>query len=144
MKVSPKQYAQALCDLTKGKDKQVINSVVSKFAKELSVNNQLNLLDNIIKKFSGIWNERNGIVEAEIVSARELENSQVSKVKNYIKKKYNVKKVVLSAKGGFAYVGQNKIDKSLKGGIIIKVGDEVIDGSVARRLRELKAGLLKA
>lgn len=143
MKITAKQYAQALHDLTEEKDSQAVDGVVSKFAKELSANNQLGLLENIIEKFNEIWNKRNGIVEAEIISARELESSQVSKAESYIKEKYGARKVVLSAKGGFAYGGKNRIDKSLKGGIIIKVGDEVIDGSVKKKLVLLKESLRK-
>ncbi len=133
MKISAKQYAQVLHDLTEEKDSQVVDGVVLKFAKELSVNNQLGLTENIIENFNEIWNRQNGIIEAEVMSARELGSSQIDKVESYVKERYGAKKVVL----------KNKIDKNLKGGIIIKVGDEVIDGSVRKKLALLKESLRK-
>jgi len=133
MKVSAKQYAWTLYDLTVGKKEADIDSVIIKFSKELSANNQLNLLENIIEKFNIIWNERNGIVEAEIVSAEGLDDELVEKIKSFVMKKYEAKQVVLN----------NRVDKSLKGGIIIKVGDEVIDGSVKKKMVLLKESLRK-
>lgn len=134
MKINSKQYAQVLYDLTTDKNQIDTNDVIVKFAEELKKSGQLKIANEIIEKFNKIWNEQNGIIEAEITSARELEKSQISEIENYIKEKYKAKKVV----------SEKKIDKSLKGGVIIKMGGEVMDGSVTGRLRELKARLLKA
>jgi len=133
MKVSAKQYAQALYDLTGGKSEVDVSGLIIKFAEELKKGGQLKSTDEIIEKFNEIWNEQNGIIEAEVVSARELENSQACKTKSYIKEKYKAKKVVL----------KNIVDENIKGGIIIKVGDEIMDGSVAGKLRKLKESLRK-
>ncbi|MCD6149492.1 ATP synthase F1 subunit delta [bacterium] len=133
MKISAKQYAQALYDLTGGKSEADVGGVIIKFAEELKRGGQLKLTNKIIEKFNEIWNEQNGIIEAEVVSARGLESYQVCKAENYIKEKYKAKKVVL----------KNRVDGNIKGGIIIKVGDEIMDGSVAGKLRKLKENLRK-
>ena len=74
----------------------------------------------------------NGIVEAEVVTKHKLESSQVHKVESYIKERYLAKEVVL----------KNIVDERIKGGIIIKVGDELMDASVAKQLKNLKNKLL--
>lgn len=127
MKVNAAQYANTLYDLTEGKEKSRVNSIVEKFTALLIKNRQIKLAGKIIEKFSGIYNQKNGIVEAEIATARKLESSQVHKVKSYIKEKYKAKEVVLN----------NKIDENIKGGIVIKVGDEVIDASLKSHLINL-------
>ena len=40
-------------------------------------------------------------------------------------------------------ITNNIIDKNIKGGIIIKVGDEVLDGSVSAQLKRLEKELVK-
>lgn len=133
MRINSKQYARALYGLTRDKNEADVDSVIIKFAGELKRGGQLKLVNEIIEKFNEIWNEQNGIVEAEVISARELESSQVCKVESYIKEKYKAKKVVL----------KNRVDKNIKGGVIIKVGDEIIDGSVKKKLVLLKESLRK-
>ena len=50
-----------------------------------------------------------------------------------MKKKYQAKEVVL----------KNIVDENIKGGMIVRVGDEVMDGSIAGKLGELKKILVK-
>jgi len=133
VKISAKQYAQVLYDLTEKKDDQLIDDVVLKFAKELSVNNQLNLLENIIEKFNVIWNEHNRIAEAEVVSREKLSSELIAKLNSFIKDKYSAKEVVL----------KNIVDEKIKGGIIMKVGDELIDGSIKKKMALLREDLKK-
>jgi F-type H+-transporting ATPase subunit delta len=133
MKVTASQYANTLYELTDGKSKQDVGSVVAGFLKVLQKNNQLKMAGKIIEKFSNLYNQKNGIVEAEIATARKLESSQVHKVESYVKEKYKAKEVVI----------KNKIDESIKGGIVIKVGDEILDASVANKLKKLESILSK-
>ena len=50
-----------------------------------------------------------------------------------MKEKYKAKEVVI----------KNKIDENIKGGIIIKVGDEIVDASISGKLRSFKSSLDK-
>ena len=128
MRISAKQYAQVLYDLTDGKSKSEIEKSVAGFARHIYKERELKLADKIIGQFSKIYDRKNGIVEATMISARKPESSQVHKVKNFVKEKYGAKEVVL----------KDIIDESVKGGFVLKVGDEVVDGSVKGRLEELR------
>lgn len=133
MRVSAKQFAQVLYDLTDGKPKAEIEKSVADFASYVYKERKLKLADKIIGQFGKIYDRENGIVEAEVVTKEKISAVAEKKAKDYIKNKYHAKTVVL----------KNIIDPKIKGGMIIRVGDEVIDGSIAGRLAELKKILVK-
>lgn len=128
MKISVNQYAKSLFELTAGKSEREINSAVLNFIKFLQKNRQMKLAGKIIEKFGEIYNKRNGIAEADVITAQKLESHQVHKIESYIKEKYDAKETVI----------KNIVDENIKGGMIIKVGDEVADGSVRGQLERLR------
>jgi F-type H+-transporting ATPase subunit delta len=128
MKASATQYAQSLYEATRDKSQEEINLAISNFLKVLDRNGQRKLVGNIVRKFEEIYNAENGIVEAQVASREALSGELRNYVSNYVSKKYGAKEVVLN----------NIIDQNIKGGIVLKVGDEVTDGTVDRQLRELK------
>ncbi|MFA6382815.1 MAG: ATP synthase F1 subunit delta [Parcubacteria group bacterium] len=133
MKITAIQYANTLYELTDGKTKQEVDGVVAGFLKVLRKNNQLKMAGKIIEKFSNLYNQKNGIVEAEVTSREALSKDVGNKLRNYVSTKYKAKEVVI----------KNKIDEGIKGGIIIKVGDEIVDASISGKLRSLKSSLEK-
>jgi len=61
-----------------------------------------------------------------------LSNELLNKIKTYIINKYSAKEVGI----------KNIIDEKIKGGIILQVGDEMMDASVRKQLIELKKNLV--
>jgi len=133
MKITSTQYAKTLYDLTKDKNHKGIDGVVSEFSGIIRKNGDIRKMKEIAKKFEEIYNRENGIIEAEVVSRDHLHSELKKKLKNFLKEKYQVKEVVIN----------NIIDEAVKGGVIIRIGDEVMDSSVERQLRELKNILVK-
>ena len=131
MKISTSQYAQTLLELTENKSQEEISAIVKKFAEVLKNDGQLKNAGKIMEKFSEIYNAKHGIVEAEVISARELSSEQVYQMEIFVKEKYD----------GNAVEIRNIVDEKIKGGVVIKVGDEVLDGSVAGKLKKLKKEL---
>lgn len=131
MKVSNSQYANALYEAAKGKSQSEIDKIVASFVKILAKNNQVKNSESIIKKFKEVWNKKEGIVEAEVVSREKMNLGMKNEIERYIEKKYKAEKVEII----------EKIDKDIKGGIIVKVGDEVMDGSIGKQLQNLKKSL---
>lgn len=132
MKISTKQYAQALYELTLGKSESEVGIVVEKFVKELAKNNQTKSATKIIDNFNNIYNRENGIIEAEIESREQLQTEVLEKIEKYLIKKYNAKQIILN----------KKINPEIKGGVIIKAGDEITDLSVAGSLNRLRRELI--
>lgn len=128
MKITSQQYAQTLLELTENKSQEEISAIVKKFAEQLRKDGQLKNADKIMDKFAKLFNAKNGIVEARVTSSRKLESNQVHQVESFIKEKYSAKTVEI----------ENVVDEKIKGGIIVRVEDEVIDGSLSNHLKRLQ------
>ncbi|NTW27088.1 MAG: ATP synthase F1 subunit delta [Candidatus Moranbacteria bacterium] len=133
MKISIKQYSQTLFDLTDGKSEQDVLAVLKNFAEQLKRDGQLKNAGKIMEKFSDLHDAANGMVVAEVVVSKEIATDELEKVREFVAKKYAAKEVELKI----------VIDEKIQGGIVIRVGDEVIDGSVAMQLKRLKNILSK-
>jgi len=132
MKITAQQYAKTLLELTDGKTEQAVSDVVKKFAEVLKKDGQIKNAGKIMEKFSEIYNAKHGIVEAEVATRKTLERQNVDRIEKFIKEKYSAKEVIV----------KNIVDEKIKGGIIIKVGDEVLDGSVGGQLKRLRKNLV--
>ena len=129
MKISIKQYAQSLYEaINETETDSNIKVALKNFVKILAARRSLNKAGKIIAEFEKIWNKERGIVEGELVSARGLSEDIVTLLNGQIVKLLFVKEVKL----------ENKVDKNILGGFIIKVGDMVIDGSLKNQLQSLK------
>ena len=60
-------------------------------------------------------------------------NEFEKKIKDYLKEKYKVEKVVIS----------KEIDKNIIGGFIIKTGDDIVDQSISGKIKKLRENLIK-
>jgi F-type H+-transporting ATPase subunit delta len=103
------------------------------FVQLLLENRRLQLLPEIAQLFDDQKNEREGVVDAQISTAFELDAGQlqslVADLERRFKRRVNP---------------QVRVDRSLIGGAKIVVGDTVIDGSVRGKLADMSAALLKA
>ena len=100
------------------------------FVRVLAENGRLDLLPQIREQFEALKNGREGVIEAEIHSAFELDQAQLADLAQRLEKKTGRKvrtKVVM--------------DKNLIGGVKIVIGDKVIDGSARAQLGALETAL---
>ena len=133
MKISSLQYAKSLYESVQEKTPEEAGEIVSGLVKILFKKNQLRLKSEIIQKFEAIYNRENKIIKVEIITREKLADETKSKLENYIKNKYEANEVFL----------KEEIDEKIKGGIILKVGDDWIDFSVAKQLKNLKQAITK-
>ena len=133
MNISIKQYAKTLYKLIDGKNKNEAGKMIEEFVAVLALNNDLGKIKKIIEEFGRIWNKEKGIIEAEVISSSELSNDIVNLLDGYILKLSGAKEVILS----------EKVDKSLLGGVIIRYGDKILDGSLKTKIHELKNNMVK-
>jgi len=96
----------------------------------LSENNRLALLPDIASIYETLRAEAEGEIEAEVVSAFELEDDQRDRIAAALSKRLNRKVRIVSS-----------VDKDLIGGAIIRAGDLVIDGSLKGRLGKMTQSL---
>ena len=100
------------------------------FVRVLAENGRLGLLPEIHEQFDALRNEREGVIEAEVVSAFELSKPQLADLVERLEKKTG-KKVKAKV----------QLDKELIGGVKVVMGDKVIDGSARAQLGALENAL---
>ncbi len=132
MKVTSKQYAESLYQAVQNKKDSKVKIAVENFVKVLINNNDISKADEIIKQFVRIWNMEQGIVEAEVVSAKKLDKKIVKLLHSYIVKLSGAEKVLV----------KQRVDKDILGGVVIKYKDKVLDGSLRMRVGELRSKMV--
>lgn len=98
--------------------------------KVLAENGRLNVITEIAGIFEDLKNESEKTVQAEVVTAFELDKEQTSKLQAALKKRLGCEVEITS-----------RVDKSILGGAIIRAGDTVIDGSITAQLDRLSSEL---
>lgn len=88
-------------------------------------------LPAIITEYRKLANEARNIAEAEVITAMPLTTEEHSALMRK-----------LSMVTGKNMMLKTRIDESILGGVIIKIGDKLIDGSVVRQLKMMKNALL--
>jgi F-type H+-transporting ATPase subunit delta len=101
------------------------------FVALLLQNGRIHALDSVVADYRGEMNRRLHIGEAEITSVRELSAEEKSKIE--------AKAAVLA---GLEIRATYKQDASLLGGVVLRIGDTVYDGSVRGRLEELREKIM--
>ena len=89
------------------------------------------ILPDMIKAYNRFLNEKRGVVEACVTTARELSAAEYDALAEQLGKKLS-SKVVL----------EKTIDPSIVGGVVVRIGDKLIDGSVIRQLKRLETALM--
>ena len=101
------------------------------FLKTAAENNRLDLIPEIADSFEIMQAERDGSIEAQVISAYAVNATQKNSIAAALKKRFGREVSI-----------KTKTDKSLLGGIIIYAGDIVIDGSVKTQLEKITHSLL--
>jgi len=100
------------------------------FVRVLAENGRLDVLSEISEQYAALRNEREGVVEAEVHSAFDMDAGQIADLVARLEKKT-----------GRKVKARVHVDKSLIGGVKIVMGDKVIDGSARAQLVALENAL---
>lgn len=107
-----------------------VSQVLGNFFKLLVQKKRANILPDIAAVFQAMVDADNNMCQGTVVSAMELTPELSAKVKATLEK-ITGKQVVLTA----------RVDPSIIGGIVAKVGDLVLDGSIKSQLAGLKESI---
>ena len=91
-------------------------------------------LEGICHKYLALLRQLNKTVLAEVISATELDRAQQDSVADKVKAMTDAQSVEL----------KTKIDPDLIGGVIVKVGSQVLDASIRGQLRRIGISLNSA
>jgi F-type H+-transporting ATPase subunit delta len=114
-------------------DKAGIGGLAANFLKLVSSNRRLFVIQDIIKAYRTLAAKARGEIAAEVTSAVPLSDEQVASLKETLK-----------ASMGKDVTLQSRVDPSLLGGLIVKVGSRMIDSSLKTKLQNIKVALSEA
>lgn len=138
--VADKQLAEALRSPDISSDKKVraieeafpdLTPELRNLIKLLVHRHRIDLLPGITVAFSEFLDDELGRTEAEVTSARTLSTDELLAIQDH-----------LNTRTGRTVRLRTGIDEKLIGGVVIRVGDELIDASVATRLERLRQRLV--
>ena len=126
--LDPARRAASLRNLFEGQ----VEDVLMRFLLVLNDKRRLEEIPGIAVSFDKRLKESRGEVDVQVITARPLSDEQLAGVRDQIS----------SAIGKTAIVHETR-DESLIGGLKIRIGDKLIDASVARQLRSLAHDLIE-
>ncbi len=106
--------------------------VILNFLKLLIEKHRMPVLFRIRSNYDAMWEEENKLLPVHITSAVELDKAIVEQLGDRISEQTD-RKVELSA----------NVDPEILGGIVVRVGNSVLDASVRNRLEQLRKQVVK-
>jgi F-type H+-transporting ATPase subunit delta len=101
---------------------------VLNFSMLLATRHRLGLMPGILQEFERMEHEARGVTEADITVARPMSDDEARHIGEQLGR----------ARGGRHVNLRIHVDRSVLGGIIIRIGDQLFDASVRGRLERLR------
>ncbi len=108
----------------------VLPRLLVRFLQKLVDNRRQTLIPEIAVEYANLVDEAEGRVHAQVTLAREASDADRAEIARQ-----------LSARLGKVVVPHVQVNPAILGGVIVKVGDTVMDGSVRKRLATLRSKL---
>lgn len=119
-----------LCQLLFEVGGEQFSAPFQNFLRTMVENGRLSLLPEVSRLYQALFDQQENRVQVELISAYAVKNDQERNIA-----------AALESRFGKSVELHTRIDKSLIGGAIIRVGDEVIDGSISGGLKQLATQL---
>ena len=121
----------------------IINNIFINFLGEIELELILVLISNkeasiyldIVERFMYLINSSSNIKKIQVISSNEYSDSDKEELAKSIRQKFNIDN---SSKATF------KVEEDMLGGIKIRIGNKIIDGSLSTKLEKVKKSLLSA
>ena len=110
-----------------------VDPVVENFLKLMIENHRVPAVFRVRREFDALWDKENELLPVSITSAVELDKKTVKQIGDQITEQTG-RKVELST----------DVDPDVLGGLVVRVGNTVLDASVRRRLETLRREVAKA
>jgi len=121
---------------------KIINKIAENYKFETLFKNFLNFLiekrrfffiKRILKSFIEICSKKRGELKAELKSAKELSNDEITRITDELTKNFS-SKIKLNYKH----------DESLIGGLVVQVGSTMVDTSIKNKLQQIENRMIEA
>jgi F-type H+-transporting ATPase subunit delta len=119
--------------LTAVLDKAVITGISAKFLKVLTANRRLFAVTDVIRAYRALVAKYKGEATAEVTVAEQLNDKNLDALKTALKS-VTGKDVALNV----------KVDPSIIGGLVVKLGSRMVDSSLRTKLNSIKNAMKEA
>src|SRR5699024_4385742 len=127
--------------ITKDMKKKEIETIFKDGISEITLNffhllidkNRVDIMAVVPQFFVDRANELRGLVDAVVTSVKPLSEDEKEGLNQSFKRLLN-KEIRI----------QNQVDESIKGGVVVRIGDRLYDGSVAGRLNRIQQSFKQA
>ncbi len=103
-----------------------LDPLTTKFLGVLAQNRRLPQLGNVIRAFNLLATRHRGEISAEVISARPLDDDQVEAIRQNLRTRM-----------GRDIAVELTVDPAILGGLVVKTGSRMIDGSIRTKLNNL-------
>lgn len=124
---SPRVAAEEKIGILDRSLKGRVSPVLLNFLKVVSEHERLDCLQDIYRETKRMHHQAEGVVQVVVTTAEPLEGGELRRVKSDLEKKLGAKVDI-----------ETTVDPQIIGGIIVRMGDKVYDGSVSQRLTSLR------
>jgi F-type H+-transporting ATPase subunit delta len=125
---STEEKEDALTKAVTGADEAIVN-----FLSLLLENHRMPVIFRVRREYDRLWEEANKLLPVEITSAVELDPSVAQRVGDEI-----------GRQTGRTVELTSTVDPEVLGGIVVRVGNSIIDASIRTRLENLRKQVVKA
>jgi F-type H+-transporting ATPase subunit delta len=115
-------------------DKAGIKGITANFLRVITTNRRLSSVQNIIRGFRALAARHRGEVTAQVTVAEKLSDKNLAALKDALKTKTGGKDIDLDV----------KIDPAIIGGLVVKVGSQMVDSSLRTKLNSIKIAMKEA
>jgi F-type H+-transporting ATPase subunit delta len=125
---STQEKKDALHKAVQGADETVMN-----FLETLVERHRMPVIFRIRDRIDHLWDEANRLLPVEVTSAVELDKKTVNEIGKSIGEQVD-RKIELSS----------KVDPEILGGVVLRVGNFILDASIRHRLEQLRKQVAQA
>ena len=107
-------------------DEMNLDPLTGNFLGVLARNRRLAQLGNVIRAFNTLAARHRGEINAEVTSARPLDDDQLDAIRKNLRTRM-----------GRDIAVETHVDPAILGGLVVKIGSQMIDGSIRTKLNNL-------
>jgi F-type H+-transporting ATPase subunit delta len=108
-----------------------ISGIAANFVRLVAAKRRLFALSDMIRDYNKLYDIARGLTRAEVTSAAPLDDAQIAALKDQLRGTSGGKDVELSV----------KVDPAIIGGLIVKLGSRMVDGSLRTKLNAIRTAM---
>jgi F-type H+-transporting ATPase subunit delta len=108
-----------------------IAGIAANFVRLVAAKRRLFALTDMIRDYNRLYDAARGLTRAEVTSAAPLSDAEIAELKEQLRGKAAGQDVELSV----------KVDPAIIGGLIVKLGSRMVDGSLRTKLNAIRTAM---